>query len=178
MPITPFPFYNGWRDYTPALPKIYWDVDSAEQRLKLLMKEYDRIKNYLDCIIEIAQANDIFLDNKIDELADELRTVYDFVQRIYEEFEEIYKGLDQGKLIYDPTQGEYVKSIIAQRNMYRELAVFGLREVQLENIPVEELAKYTVDQVSATGNYTILGDTVPRATDPETGLPYVIGDDQ
>lgn len=39
-----FPFIT---QYTPVVPKLYWDVYSAEQRMKWLSKEWDRIEHYL-----------------------------------------------------------------------------------------------------------------------------------
>lgn len=41
---TLFPFIT---QYTPVIPKLYWDVYSAEQRMKWLSKEWDRIEHYL-----------------------------------------------------------------------------------------------------------------------------------
>lgn len=41
---TLFPFIT---QYTPVVPKLYWDVYSAEQRMKWLSKEWDRIEHYL-----------------------------------------------------------------------------------------------------------------------------------
>ena len=173
MPLlTPFPQFMGWTDYSPVLPKMYYDVYTPEQQLKALMKEYDRLTHYLEVILKISSDNDNVLLEMINQLQEELTTVYDFTQKIYDEFENIYKEVDRNAMIYDPTQGEWVQSIIAQRNMYRELAVFGLREKQLENISVDRLSKFTVDEVSAVGNYIILGNRIPRATDPDTGLNY------
>ena len=41
---TLFPFIT---QYTPVVPKLYWDVYSAEQRMKWLCMEWDRIEHYL-----------------------------------------------------------------------------------------------------------------------------------
>lgn len=41
---TLFPFIT---QYTPVVPKLYWDVYSAEQRMKWLSMEWDRIEHYL-----------------------------------------------------------------------------------------------------------------------------------
>lgn len=41
---TLFPFIT---QYTPVVPKLYWDVYSAEQRMKWLSTEWDRIEHYL-----------------------------------------------------------------------------------------------------------------------------------
>lgn len=41
---TLFPFIT---QYTPVIPKLYWDVYSSEQRMKWLCKEWDRFEHYL-----------------------------------------------------------------------------------------------------------------------------------
>lgn len=41
---TLFPYIT---QYTPVVPKLYWDVYSAEQRMKWLCVEWDRIEHYL-----------------------------------------------------------------------------------------------------------------------------------
>ena len=41
---TLFPFIT---QYTPVIPKLYWDVESDEQRIKWLSLEWDRIYHYL-----------------------------------------------------------------------------------------------------------------------------------
>lgn len=47
-----FPIYSGWTQYTPVIPKFYWDVYSAEQRLKQLCMNFDKAEHYLDYMAE------------------------------------------------------------------------------------------------------------------------------
>lgn len=42
------PPYSAFTQYTPALPQFYWDVYSAEQRIKHICFEIDKIINYAD----------------------------------------------------------------------------------------------------------------------------------
>lgn len=168
MPVKYFPPIRGWQDYTPVIPKLYWDVESVEQRIKQLCREYDRIVHYLDLIQQVASSNDKELQAQIDELADALATLQRQVDYLTEEI-----GLIAGDMpVWDPTRGLYSDSKEAMRNMYRELAVFGAREVQIEDLTVEELAEYRVDEISAVGNLTIFNDDKPRVTDPKTGKEY------
>lgn len=49
-PITQYPSFGifPWiTQYTPVIPKLYWDVYSAEERMKWLSCEWDRIFHYL-----------------------------------------------------------------------------------------------------------------------------------
>lgn len=59
-------------------------------------------------------------------------------------------------VIYDPTQGTYVDSKTAMRNMYRELAVFGARVNQVATKTVDDLANTapTKPPQSATSQYS------------------------
>ena len=50
LPMLQFPVYSGWTEYTPVIPKLYWDVYSAEQRIKQLALNFDKIENYLDYV--------------------------------------------------------------------------------------------------------------------------------
>ena len=42
--------YGSYTEYTPALPQFYWDVYSAEQRIKHICFEIDKIINYADSL--------------------------------------------------------------------------------------------------------------------------------
>lgn len=44
------PPYSAFTQYTPALPQFYWDVYSAEQRIKHICFEIDKIINYADSL--------------------------------------------------------------------------------------------------------------------------------
>lgn len=63
---TLFPFIT---QYTPVIPKLYWDVYSAEQRMKWLCKEWDRIEHYLLDICNQTNQN----TNDIEELRNQFQ---------------------------------------------------------------------------------------------------------
>ena len=48
--IPALPNYSGWTEYTPVIPKMYWDVYSAEQRMKMLCVSNDKIVHFLDSL--------------------------------------------------------------------------------------------------------------------------------
>lgn len=166
--ISYFPPIRGWMDYTPVIPKFYWDVHSAEEGVKNLSREVDKILHYLDIIQRIVNANDSYLQSEIDSIFNTLTSIQEQIEYLNDAIGSITDDLPT----YDVTQGKYVDSREAMRNLYRELAVFGLRETQIEDWTVEQLAQYKVDELSAIGNYSILGNSEPRITDPSTGLDY------
>lgn len=53
------PFW-GWTDFTPALPDFYWDVYSAEERVKKLCMELHKLCDYANMLGE-----NINLDHEI-----------------------------------------------------------------------------------------------------------------
>lgn len=75
-----FPIYSGWGQYTPVIPKLYWDVYSQEQRLKQLCMNFDKVEHYLDYVAELMNEWNIeFTDEieaKLEEMWDEIHDGY------------------------------------------------------------------------------------------------------
>lgn len=163
----PVPLYNVW-PYTPAIPAFYWSAKSADEIIKHLACEYDRITAYFD---ELTAA--------INTMSTDIKTFEDRVNARVSAMEKTLAALldnlehvGDKMVIYDPTQGTYVDSKTAMRNMYRELAVFGARVNQVATKTVGDMAKHRTDEAAAVGNLTIFNDPTPRVTDPQTGEPY------
>lgn len=163
----PLPLYSVW-PYTPVIPSFYWDAKSTEEIIKHLACEYDHITAYFDTLataintlsadIKTFETN---VENRIRAMEKSLAALLDSLERVGDKM-----------VIYDPTQGTYVDSKIAMRNMYRELAVFGARVNQVATKTVDDMAKHRTDETAAVGNLTIFNDATPRVTDPQTGNPY------
>lgn len=82
LPGLKFPIYSGWTQYTPVIPKIYWDVYSQEQRIKNLCLSFDKVEHYLDYVAE--QMNEWNL-----EFSEEIEQEFaDMWQAIHDEYEE------------------------------------------------------------------------------------------
>lgn len=63
-PITPFP---AWTWNTPVIPQFYWNVYSAEQRIRQICVEIGRIQAYLGYMAANANAAHWHLDNRFTE---------------------------------------------------------------------------------------------------------------
>lgn len=63
-PITPFP---AWTWNTPVIPQFYWNVYSAEQRIRQICVEIGRIQAYLEYMAANANAAHWYLDNRFTE---------------------------------------------------------------------------------------------------------------
>lgn len=79
LPGLNFPIYSGWTQYTPVIPKMYWDVYSAEQRMKQLCLNFDKVEHYLDYIANLMNSWNI-------EFTDEMEA----------EFEKLWNALNNG----------------------------------------------------------------------------------
>lgn len=66
-PITPFAV---WTWSTPVIPEFYWNVYSAEQRIKQICKEIGRIEAYLNYLTNKVNENVIELHKRIDQLTE------------------------------------------------------------------------------------------------------------
>ena len=72
----PIPPIHHWLDYTPVIPKLYWDVYSQEERWKKLCIEYDRLCAYAN-----------FLAKNINSLIDEIEKILEEIETIKTELE-------------------------------------------------------------------------------------------
>ena len=82
LPGLNFPIYSGWTQYTPVIPKLYWDVYSAEQRMKQLCMSFDKVEHYLDYIANMM--NDWNLEFS-EELQNELAHMWEEVHSGYKD---------------------------------------------------------------------------------------------
>jgi len=155
--INQFPWIT---EYTPVIPKIYWDVYSQEERYKWLCLEYDKIMHYLADTIKYINDNEGKYDNDID-------TLYDLTKKLGASLDNVIAQLDkivETLPVYDPTQGKNVTSREAMRNMFRELAVFGARANQMATLTAEQAAATTCLEMAVIGNKTVFGNPEPRVT--------------
>ena len=70
LPTLNWPIYSGWTQFTPTIPKLYWDVYSQEQRIKDLCMNYYKSEQYLDMVAGMTNEwNTEFADKLNEELA-------------------------------------------------------------------------------------------------------------
>lgn len=70
-------------------------------------------------------------------------------------------------LTYNPTTGRYEDSKHTDRDMYRELAVFGARVDQMATVTAAEAAQHDCITWAVIGNREIFGHEEPRVTPRE-----------
>ena len=93
------PFW-GWTDFTPALPDFYWNVYSAEERIKNLCLELHKLCDYANML-----GDNINIDHQ---LIDELQAAFE--QFMASGFDDYYK--EQLTAWLDAHMQDIIKSIV------------------------------------------------------------------
>lgn len=118
------------------------------------------------------------LRESVDDLAKDENADVDAIKQLIagfsEQFERIDKTLDDlekqvgqyedSDLTYNPTRGRYEDSKNTNRDMYRELAVFGARVNQMAQLSVPMASAHTCLEMAVLGNKTIFHNDEPRIT--------------
>ena len=95
-PITPF---SVWTWSSPVIPNFYWNVYSAEQRIKSICKEIGRIEAYLQYLVDQTNKNFIEVHNRIDALTERVaqleRHVEEEVARLDDLIAQLRADLEQ-----------------------------------------------------------------------------------
>lgn len=81
LPGLNFPIYSGWTTYTPVIPKLYYNVYSAEQRIKQLCMNFDKVEHYLDYIANLMNEWNIEFT---DDIEAELKKMWDEIHSGYQ----------------------------------------------------------------------------------------------
>ena len=76
-PITPFAV---WTWSTPVIPEFYWNIYSAEQRIKQICKEIGKIEAYLQYLVNATNSNIIELHKRIDVLTERVAALEKHVE--------------------------------------------------------------------------------------------------
>lgn len=121
IPTTQIPPYIGFTQYTPALPNFYWDVYSAEQRIKHICHELHKLVCYSDyladninidheIITELQEAFEQFMASGFDDYYKD--QVHDW---ILANFQTIMDGLLGHMLFFGLTQDGYFTAYIPEK---------------------------------------------------------------
>lgn len=105
--ISRIPLFAAFTNYTPTVPKMYWDVYSQEERIKAICENIDKIVAYCNA------------------LGIEINTSVDEIERLAEEFEQFKEsGFDDYyRAIVEAWVNEHMPEIIRQAI---KMVFFGL----------------------------------------------------
>ena len=137
--ITEIPPFDGFTDYTPVIPKLYWDVYSAEQRIKEICMTIDKIVNYAEKTAENTNALQDAFDSEFANLEDRLTRK---LSQLNAELRALIEQITAGQLQWDCQHGDYADTVDAQRDMFNDLTIHALEVDDLNalNMDVDALA--------------------------------------
>lgn len=135
--------YYAWTDFTPTLPDFYWDVYSAEQRIKHICLELHKLYSYSD-----------YLANAIDDLGEDVEKELKAIRKEITKNEASFRAevlkliadLKSSELQWDVQKGAFTSTIEAQRDMFNDVTIHAYNNEQLEkifndvNMTVDDLA--------------------------------------
>lgn len=140
-----------------SIPEILGDVVSySDQIIKLIQWVNHTLENY---------ATNADLDESYNTLIGKLNQLEMDVNTQLDQLKELIENLEQGEQIaYNPTKGRYEDTKQTNRDLYRELAVFGARVDQMATLTVSQAATHKTIELPLIGNYSIFNNKDPRVT--------------
>lgn len=130
--------YGSFTQYTPALPEFYWNVYSAEQRIKSICFEIDKLVNYSN-----------YLSGKINEIEyvtpEEMHAYKKSVSQILDAMQKELEQLALGALQYNVQHGKFTDTVESQRDMFNDLSVHAITVKMLGELDM------TVDDLAECG---------------------------
>jgi hypothetical protein len=132
--------YAAYTEFTPALPEFYWDVYSAEQRIKHMCYELCKINAYCDYLAKKQNELGQDVEDTLKALFDELD---DWKKKLYNEIIRLISDLQVGSLQWDVQHGYYIDSQEAMRDMFNDVTVHSITVGELNELDmtVESLAE-------------------------------------
>ena len=136
LSIVPF---SGFTEFTPVVPALYWNVYSAEQRLKALCERIGKSEQYMDYVADTI--NDYSKD-VADEVNRELEEAHRELENLREELIKLILETGEGSLDWDCQYGIYTSSVQAMRDMFNDVTVHSMTiaEFNVYEMTVDELA--------------------------------------
>lgn len=151
LPGLNFPIYSGWTQYTPVIPKLYWDVYSAEQRMKNLCCEYDKMVHYLDFLAETLNE---YADGVEERVAEELSEAHRELEKLREELIDLIRETSEGSLDWDVQHGTYSSSVQSMRDMFNDVTVHSMNITEFNELTIIDNGTerdFTVDDLTNSG---------------------------
>lgn len=148
------------RYFTTVQPFSYRDTLTVLGYVQEVAEHLDELRESLDDLAK-DEAGDVDAINKVIARIGEWQATVDTA------LDDLVAKLDKfenSEITYNPTTGRYEGSENTDRDMYRELAVFGARVDQMATMTVEEAAQHDCITWAVLGNKDIFGNPEPRVT--------------
>ena len=161
--ITPLDMDPRQRYYTTTQPFSYRDTLTVLGMVQEVAGHLDELRESVDDLAK-DEANDVEAINKVIEQIGAWQATVDTT------LDDLAAKLDKfedSEITYNPTTGRYEDSEDTNRDMYRELAVFGARVDQMATMTTAQAAQHDCLTWAVLGNREIFGNEEPRVTPRE-----------
>lgn len=151
------------RYFTTVQPFSYRDTLTVLGYVQEVAEHLDQLREQVDNLAEDENADIEAINGVLAEIAAWQASV-DIA------LDDLAKKVDQyqtSALTYNVTTGRYEDSKNTDRDMYRELAVFGARVNQMATMTAAEAAEHDCITWAVLGNHDIFGNKEPRVTPRE-----------
>lgn len=148
------------RYFTTVQPFSYRDTLTVLGYVQEVADHLDELREQLDNLAKDENA-DI---EAIKQLMAGFGEQFDRINATLDDLEKQVGQYEDSDLTYNPTRGRYEDSKNTNRDMYRELAVFGARVDQMAQLSAAAAADHTCLEFAAIGNTTIFHNNDPRVT--------------
>lgn len=151
------------RYFTTVQPFSYRDTLTVLGYVQEVAEHLDQLRESVDDLAKDENA-DVDAINKV------LTQIAAWQTSVDAALDDLAKKVDQyqtSALTYNPTTGRYEDSKHTDRDMYRELAVFGARVDQMATKTAAEAAQHDCITWAIVGNHDIFGNKEPRVTPRE-----------
>ena len=148
------------RYYTTTQPLSYRDTLTVLGMVQEMAGHLDELRESIDNLAK-DEASDVEAINKV------IAQIGAWQATVDTALDDLAAKLDKfedSEITYNPTTGRHESSENTNRDMYRELAVFGARVDQMATMPTAQAAKHDCLTWAVLGNKTIFGHDEPRVT--------------
>lgn len=148
------------RYFTTVQPFSYRDTLTVLGYVQEVAEHLDRLRSEIDNLAKDETAD-------IKAIGEILGQIAAWRSSVDNALDDIGKKLDEyqaSNLSYNPTTGRYESSKNTDRDMYRELAVFGAHVDQMATVTVGKAAEHDCITWAVLGNRKIFGNDEPRVT--------------
>ena len=148
------------RYYTTTQPFSYRDTLTVLGMVQEVASHLDELRESIDNLAK-DEANDIDAINKV------ITQIGAWQATVDTALDDLAAKLDKfesSEITYNPTTGRYESSENTNRDIYRELAVFGARVDQMATMTTAQAAAHDCLTWAVLGNKNIFGHNEPRVT--------------
>ena len=151
------------RYFTTVQPFSYRDTLTVLGYVQEMSAHIDELREQLDNLAEDENADVEAIKRLMAEVDERLHGI----DKALDDLERQIGQYEDSALTYNPTTGRYEDSKNTDRDMYRELAVYGARVDQMATMTAGQAADHDCITWAVLGNREIFGNEAPRVTPRE-----------